>query len=64
MKPSEVITDADTTKNVQEAMEVEHKMETGVTMEYNKLKNAKENKNKHGLQKLLQPYETSGWDWL
>ena len=54
MKPSEVITDADTTKNVQEAMEVEQKMETGVTMEYNKLKNAKENKNKHGLQKLLQ----------
>jgi len=54
VKPSEVITDADKTKNVQESMEVEHKMETGVTMEYNKLENAKENKNDHGLQKLLQ----------
>ena len=66
MKPSEVITDADKTKNVQESMEVEHKMETGVTMEYNKLENAKENKNDHGLQNkkfYFKPYETSGWDW-
>ena len=54
MKQPEVRTDADKTKNVQESMEVEHKMETGVTMEYNKLENAKENKNDHGLQKLLQ----------
>ena len=46
VKPLEVITEADTTKNVQEAMEVEDKMETEVTMEYNKFKKAEENKVK------------------
>ena len=42
-------------------MEVEDKMETGVTIEYNKLKKAKENKNMHSPQNYFKPYENK---WL
>ena len=42
-------------------MEVENKMETGVTMEYNELKNAKENKNMHSPQNYFKPHEN---EWL